>query len=41
MKTLQQQTLWRWICVRILALAIGSVVVIAVCMWLRFAVQSL
>ena len=41
MKTLQQQTLWRWICVRILALAIGSVVVIAVCMWLRFTVQSL
>ena len=41
MKTLQQQTLWRWICLRILALAIGSVVVIAVCMWLRFAVQSL
>ncbi|QII38304.1 two-component sensor histidine kinase [Rouxiella badensis] len=41
MRTLQQQTLWRWICVRILALAIGSVVVIAVCMWLRFAVQSL
>lgn len=41
MKTLQQQTLWRWICVRILVLAIGSVVVIAVCMWLRFAVQSL
>lgn len=41
MKTLQQQTLWRWICARILALAIGSVVVIAVCMWLRFAVQSL
>ena len=41
MNTLQQQTLWRWICVRILALAIGSVVVIAVCMWLRFAVQSL
>ncbi|MCC3742564.1 two-component sensor histidine kinase [Rouxiella badensis] len=41
MNTLQQQTLWRWICVRILALAIGSVVVIAVCMWLRFVVQSL
>ncbi|WP_308562612.1 ATP-binding protein [uncultured Klebsiella sp.] len=41
MKTLQQQTLWRWICVRILALAVGSVVVIALCMWLRFAVESL
>ena len=41
MNTLQQQTLWRWICLRILALAIGSVVVIAVCMWLRFAVQNL
>jgi two-component system sensor histidine kinase AdeS len=41
MKTLQQQTLWRWICVRILALAIGSVIAIALCMWLRFAIQSL
>ncbi|MFH4180980.1 hypothetical protein WDA55_23265, partial [Acinetobacter baumannii] len=41
MNTLQQQTLWRWICLRILALAIGSVVVITVCMWLRFAVQNL
>lgn len=41
MKALQQQTLWRWICVRILALAGGSVVVIALCMWLRFAVVSL
>lgn len=41
MKTLQQQTLWRWICVRILALAVGSVVVIALCMWLRFAIESL
>ena len=41
MKTLKQQSLWRWICLRILALAIGSVVVIAVCMWLRFALLSL
>lgn len=33
-------SLWRWICGRILALAIGSVVVIAACMWLRYAVQN-
>lgn len=37
----QYQSLWRWICVRILALAIGSVVVIALCMWLRFAIENL
>ncbi|KEA50810.1 BaeS [Mangrovibacter sp. MFB070] len=41
MKTLQQQTLWRWICVRVLALAVGSVVVIALCMWLRYAIENI
>ena len=35
------QSLWRWICVRILTLAIGSVVVIALCMWLRSALVNL
>lgn len=39
MKT-RHSSLWRWICGRILALAIGSVMVIATCMWLRFAVQN-
>lgn len=39
MKT-RHSSLWRWICGRILALAIGSVIVIATCMWLRFAVQN-
>lgn len=34
-------SLWRWICIRILALAIGSVIVIAFCMWLRFAIENL
>ncbi|MDQ1215145.1 sensor histidine kinase, partial [Pantoea anthophila] len=33
-------SLWRWICIRVLLLAIGSVVLIALCMWLRFAVQA-
>ncbi|EWF85952.1 hypothetical protein L373_03871 [Klebsiella michiganensis] len=36
----RHSSLWRWICGRILALAIGSVMVIATCMWLRFAVQN-
>lgn len=36
----KQQTLWRWICMRILALAIGSVVLIAFSMWLRFVIQN-
>lgn len=36
----RQSSLWRWLCVRILSLAIGSVVIIATCMWLRFALWS-
>lgn len=34
-------SLWPWISVRILALGIGTVVLIAFCMWLRFAVWTL
>ncbi|SLM61967.1 MULTISPECIES: sensor histidine kinase [Dickeya] len=30
-------SLWRWLCTRILSLAVGAVVLIALCMWLRFA----
>ena len=41
MMRLQYRSLWRWICVRVLTLAIGSVVVIALCMWLRFVIQNL
>ncbi|MDX5630511.1 MULTISPECIES: ATP-binding protein [unclassified Brenneria] len=41
MKNVEHHSLWRWICVRILALAIGTVIVIALCMWLRFAIQNL
>ncbi len=40
MKKSVHQSLWRWICGRILALAIGSVIIIALCMWLRYAVQN-
>lgn len=40
MKNAVHQSLWRWICVRILALAIGTVIIIALCMWLRYAVQN-
>src|SRR5476651_1702810 len=40
MKKPWQPSLWRWLCVRILSLAIGSVVIIAICMWLRFALWS-
>jgi len=39
-KKQRQSSLWRWLCVRILSLAIGSVVIIATCMWLRFALWS-
>ncbi|ATA25125.1 two-component sensor histidine kinase [Brenneria goodwinii] len=41
MKNTEYHSLWRWICVRILALAIGTVIVIALCMWLRFAIQNI
>ena len=34
-------SLWRWVCIRILALAIGSGIVIAFWMWLRFAIENL
>ncbi|MCZ3381594.1 ATP-binding protein [Kosakonia sp. SOY2] len=40
MKNRAHQSLWRWICARIIALAIGTVIVIALCMWLRCAVQN-
>lgn len=40
MKNNTHTSLWRWICVRVLFLAIGSVILIAFCMWLRFAVQA-
>lgn len=40
MKKSVHPSLWRWICGRILALAIGSVIIIALCMWLRYAVQN-
>ncbi|MGC6387743.1 sensor histidine kinase [Ewingella sp. S1.OA.A_B6] len=40
MSNFKSQSLWRWICVRILTLAIGSVIVIAFCMWLRFGIQN-
>lgn len=40
MKNADYQSLWRWICGRILALAIGSVAIIALCMWLRYAIQD-
>ncbi|UJR62902.1 sensor histidine kinase [Dickeya zeae] len=41
MKTLPPLSLWRWLCLRILSLAIGTVVLIATCMWLRFIIWSL
>ncbi|MFS2222582.1 ATP-binding protein [Pantoea sp. B65] len=41
MKKSPSDSLWRWICVRILTLAIGSVIAIAFCMWLRFNIQNL
>lgn len=41
MKNIRHQFLWRWICMRILALAIGTVVIIASLMWVRFALENM
>ena len=40
MKKMVSRSLWRWICVRVLSLAAGSVLLIALCMWLRFALLN-
>lgn len=40
MRSTQPQSLWRWICVRVLALAISSVVLIALCMWLSYGILN-
>lgn len=36
MKRPESYSLWRWFCLRIFSLAIGSIVLIALCMWLRY-----
>lgn len=41
MKQKNNDSMWRWICIRILILGLGSVILIAFCMWLRFALQTL
>ncbi|HGW6120717.1 TPA: sensor histidine kinase [Serratia marcescens] len=33
-------SLWKWICVRVISQSIGAVVIIAFCMWLRFAIYN-
>lgn len=39
-RTKEGATLWRWICTRLLSLAIGSIVLIAFLMWLRFFIEN-
>ncbi|ANE76264.1 sensor histidine kinase [Dickeya solani] len=41
MNNLPHLSLWRWLCLRIFSLAIGSMVLIAICMWLRYAIWNL
>ncbi len=41
MKLKTHDSMWRWICIRILIIGLGSVILIAFCMWLRFALQML
>jgi len=36
MNQLKSHSLWRWFCLRIFSLAIGSIMLIALCMWLRY-----
>ena len=33
-------SLWKWICVRVISQSVGVVVIIALCMWLRYAIYS-
>lgn len=40
MNNTNRYSLWRWICLRILTLAIGTVVIIVLCMWLRFEIHN-
>ncbi|HBV39493.1 MAG TPA: two-component sensor histidine kinase [Erwinia sp.] len=34
-------SLWNWICRKVISLAIGSIILIAFCMWLRFYIDNL
>ena len=36
----EQNTLWNWICKRLISLAVGSILLIAFFMWLRFYVET-
>lgn len=40
MKNTQSHSLWRWFCLRIFSLAVGSILLIAMCMWLRYALLN-
>ncbi|MCW2483163.1 two-component sensor histidine kinase, partial [Candidatus Symbiopectobacterium sp. NZEC135] len=40
MNNTNRYSFWRWICLHILTLAIGTVVIIALCMWLRFEIYN-
>lgn len=33
-------SLWKWICVRVISQSVGVIVIIALCMWLRYAIYS-
>ncbi|MFZ4145901.1 sensor histidine kinase [Enterobacter ludwigii] len=36
----EQSTLWNWICKRLISLAVGSIILIAFFMWVRFFVEN-
>lgn len=40
MKNTLSHSLWRWFCLRIFSLAVGSILLIAMCMWLRYALLN-
>ncbi|WP_347113100.1 ATP-binding protein [Leclercia sp. S52] len=36
----ENSSLWNWICRKVISLAVGSIILIAFCMWLRFYIDS-
>lgn len=40
LKSHESKTLWRWLCVRIISLAVGTIILIAFIMWARFYAEN-
>ncbi|MBX9264807.1 two-component sensor histidine kinase, partial [Klebsiella pneumoniae] len=36
----ENSSLWNWICRKVISLAVGSIILISFCMWLRFFIDN-